>query len=500
MAAAFALTPLCTLVLGGLVLAGCDAPPPKSPQKISVPKGENALDLLLRKAEQEQTQAPPKPKLLATPRAVNFSHISFGDTASRVIQLTNAGNGTAKTSPPYLFPPSPAFLLAGDCVDKMEIPPGQNCDLELAFQPTVIGPANAELRLDYDGPDSPLRIALSGVAQKSNSGSEPSTAQARAALAFARIRQEGGLQLETPPSASPQTSLVGSPDYQDAGLPGEVSTLPVDRQRVITADRYIPAVLENSIDSQLPGRAIAVVDHPVYGAVGRTILIPAGSRVIGSYRAQAKAGQARLEISWSRILCPNGVSINIDDGSTDVMGQAGIPGQLDSRFVEKYGSSLLTSVVASASEAALSSNSVATVTPLGGTTQTLNGRDRAAQRLGNDFDDLARRMILENTDIRPVLMVARGTRLTIIPSEDIWLQDARHLRPISQPKGKNLSPRPPDALAQMIPGLIETVAENPAIQRLAPQSAQQILQSSLLQQLRDANLAAPSAPPRPNPA
>jgi hypothetical protein len=122
----------------------------------------------------------------------------------------------------------------------------------------------------------------------------------------------------------------------------------------------------------------------------------------------------------------------------------------------------------------------------------LTSRALAANRLGNDFDQLAQRIVQDNVDIRPVLIVPQGTRLNILPSEDIWLRDPDHLRAVTAPKGKGLQTRA-ENLTQLIPSLVELLAENPAVQKAAPQTAQQILQSALLQQLRDG-----FDPPAPN--
>jgi hypothetical protein len=238
-----------------------------------------------------------------------------------------------------------------------------------------------------------------------------------------------------------------------------------------------------------------VVERNVYGEQGRTVLIPAGSRVIGQYRSLGRYGDARLDINWTRILRPDGVNINIDDRSADVMGRAGLPGDLDTRFFEKYGSSLLTSAIAAAGEWALDGNSTTVTSPLGGTSQSLSGRARAANRMGNDLDQLGQRMVQENVDIRPVLTVPQGTRLDIIPNEDIWLRDANRLQAVTPPKGGMVKAvmSNNDLLMQMAPGLVDMVAQNPGLQRFAPQAAQQIMQSYVLQQLREGGVSAPSS-------
>ena len=491
------------LVIGGVLLSplgGCDQPPPQAEHVLKVAKADNAMDEAIRKSS-GQSWKPPAAKIDLSPAAIDFPAVGVGGSASRTIEVANGGDLAATITQIHVVGQSASFRLGGDCVAVTEIAAGHGCSIVVTFEPQSEGPASAELVMVL-GDVAGLRfIPLAGLGKgvmTRPAAARPPTPNAELSLAFVRSRQAAGLELAGAgagggaPAADP--AGLSAPDYTDAGLPGIVSSLPVDRHRVITADRYIPAVLENDIDSQLPGRTIAVVESNVYGSQGRTVLIPAGARVIGSYQVATKAGQARLEVNWSRVIRPDGVTINIDDVSADVMGRSGLPGDLDSRVAEKYGGSLLTSVVAAAGDWALNGQGTTVLSPLGGTTQTQSGKQIAANRLGNDLDDLGKRMIQDNFDIRPVLLVAAGTRLNIIPAQDIWLQDPRHMRAVTQPMEHSAVARVAAPATSLLPGLVELAAQNPTLARLAPQTTQQIMQSDLLQQLRDGNYSLPAAP------
>lgn len=492
------------LLIGGSLLsplAGCDQPPPQAEHVLRVAKGDNAMDEAIRKSS-GQPWKPPAARVDLSPAGIDFPAVAVGGSVSRTVALANSGDLAAAITQTHIVGQSAPFSLGGDCVSVMEIPAGQRCSLVVTFEPLSEGPVNAELVVvlgDAAGPRFIPLTALGKAAALKAAATRQDTPNAALSLAFLRSRQAAGLELaglELADAGGREPAVVPavSPDYTDAGLPGIVSSLPVGRYRVITADRYIPAVLENDIDSQLPGRTIAVVESNVYGSQGRTVLIPAGARVIGSYQVATKAGQARLEVNWSRIIRPDGVTINIDDVSADVMGRSGLPGELDSRFAEKYGGSLLTSVVAAGGDWALGGQGTSVVSPLGGTTQTQSGKQIAANRLGNDLDDLGKRMIQDNLDIRPVLLVAAGTRLDIIPAQDIWLQDPRHMRAVTPPRERSAVARAVAPAASLLPSLVELAAQNPTLARLAPQTTQQIMQSELLQQLRDGNYSLPASP------
>jgi type IV secretion system protein VirB10 len=382
------------------------------------------------------------------------------------------------------------FTLAGDCQAGVTLESNQSCILDVAYHPREAGGSRAELVIDQGAAGSSLFVPIAGEALAAPLGepAQRAAADARVSLAYAGVRQAASLTISQP--ADGEDAAPSSPDYEEAGLPGVVSGFPVDRSRVLTADRYIPAVLENTLNSELPGRAIAVVERPVFGEDQRWVLIPAGSRVIGQYRSGAKYGQSRLDIAWTRILRPDGVNINIEGAGADVMGRAGMPGDLDSRFAEKYGGSLLTSIIGAAGTWALAGKTTLSSSALG-TTETLSPRAQAANRLGNDVDTLAQRMVQDNLDIRPVLTVPAGTRLVIVPTEDIWLRDPTHPRAVTPPKSAKVEAKDrTGALMELLPSLVDTVAQSPAMQRAMPQTAQQLMQSSLLQQLRtDPSLA-----------
>ena len=102
----------------------------------------------------------------------------------------------------------------------------------------------------------------------------------------------------------------------------------------VKAGTVIPAALLTAINSDLPGEIIAQVTEPVYDHVtGRTVLIPQGSKLIGQYDSQVAYGQDRALIAWTRIIMPNGRSINIGSMSgADLFGAAGLKDQVDGHF------------------------------------------------------------------------------------------------------------------------------------------------------------------------
>src|SRR3546814_9861256 len=76
---------------------------------------------------------------------------------------------------------------------------------------------------------------------------------------------------------------------------------------------------------------MAQVTENVFDTVtGRSLLIPQGARLIGSYDSVVAFGQRRALLVWQRIILPDGSSIRIDNlPATDAAGYAGLEDEVD---------------------------------------------------------------------------------------------------------------------------------------------------------------------------
>lgn len=127
------------------------------------------------------------------------------------------------------------------------------------------------------------------------------------------------------------------------------STRIADPSTTVVQGTLIAAVLETAINSDVPGFARAVVSQDVRSFDGAKVLIPRSSRLIGEYKTAPSAGQRRVHLIWTRLVRPDGVSIELASPATDISGRAGISGKVNTHFFERLGSALLTSVIGSVS-------------------------------------------------------------------------------------------------------------------------------------------------------
>lgn len=124
-----------------------------------------------------------------------------------------------------------------------------------------------------------------------------------------------------------------------------------DTALVAPQGTVIAAILETAINSQLPGFVRAVVSRDVRGFDGSTVLIPRGSKLIGQYNSGVAVGQTRAFVVWSRVITPEGVSVDIGSPSADSLGRGGLDGETHTHFFRRFGASILLSVISSGLQA-----------------------------------------------------------------------------------------------------------------------------------------------------
>jgi type IV secretion system protein VirB10 len=113
----------------------------------------------------------------------------------------------------------------------------------------------------------------------------------------------------------------------------------------VTQGTFIPAVLETAINTDVPGFVRAVVSQDVKSFDGKRVLIPRSSRLIGQYQSGVEQGQRRAYVIWTRLIRPDGVSVDLASPGVSFDGTTGLAGDVNTHFLQRFGSGLLLSVV-----------------------------------------------------------------------------------------------------------------------------------------------------------
>lgn len=114
----------------------------------------------------------------------------------------------------------------------------------------------------------------------------------------------------------------------------------------VTQGTMIPAVLETAIDTNVPGYVRAVVSQDVRSFDGAKVLVPRSSRLIGQYQSGLQNGQRRAYVIWTRLIRPDGASVNLASPAVGFDGTTGLAGEVSGNsFFKRFGSAMLLSVV-----------------------------------------------------------------------------------------------------------------------------------------------------------
>ncbi len=217
-------------------------------------------------------------------------------------------------------------------------------------------------------------------------------------------------------------------NWDSLGVSRSVSSWSVDMSRVILQGRSIPAVLARSIDSRFSDSpALAIVDTNIYAEEGRNILIPAGSQLIGSYSGEGAVqdGVAKINISWNRLIRPDGVAFDLSGSpSADAMGRGGIAAFLDEQLVSKYSTALSGTLAQSAVAYLLATNEDSNMSDSGNSSQSNKSQAANDSRKAfiDTFGQIVDDWVAHGQAVPAIVYVPIGTRLNVVLNQDLWLR------------------------------------------------------------------------------
>lgn len=226
-------------------------------------------------------------------------------------------------------------------------------------------------------------------------------------------------------SEEPVKYQLTDKDYSP--LPQDLSTLPIDRSRTITTDMRINAVLDDDINSQIPGVAIAIVDKPVLSPNNKYILLPVFTKIICEYKGIEQHGQTRLPMTCTRAIRPDGVSVTLTDAIVaDQMGRTGLTGEVDNRTFETYAGAFIMSGISALAQSGVKPNAPA-------------WRGNAQTTFSNNIGQVTADVIQKNISLKPVIYIKAGTRLQIRPKVDIVFKEPIPIQPKKEASHEKIS-------------------------------------------------------------
>lgn len=248
--------------------------------------------------------------------------------------------------------------------------------------------------------------------------------------AYADARR-GAPQAATPAGQLQASARSPWTSWDAIGIGGSKSSRPTDMSRVITPDKPISAVIAVPIDTRMAVSAVAMVDRDVYGNNGRTVVIPRGTKIVGTIGGSTE----RVGVAWKELIRPDGVRFVFEGSSGDAMGRAGIPGRVNERNLERYGYSLLSGVFSAGTAVALGGQQVQANPANGAAIQTQDSKAVATDIIRQRVDQIGNDFFQRKRNIPVQITVAAGTRITVWSIGDLRLKPAGE--PDDNPNGQD---------------------------------------------------------------
>ena len=186
-----------------------------------------------------------------------------------------------------------------------------------------------------------------------------------------------------------------------------------DARLLLPKGAFIDCTLETAIDSTLPGLTTCITAADTFSADGKVVLLERGTKLLGETRGAVQQGQARLFVLWTQARTPPGVIVPLDSPGTDELGRAGVTGEVQRHFWQRFGAAILISVVNGAVlagvQAASPSNGTVIYAPSGS-------------------QDVLTEAMKDSMHIVPTIAVRNGARIQVLVARDIDFRPVYELR------------------------------------------------------------------------
>jgi type IV secretion system protein VirB10 len=189
---------------------------------------------------------------------------------------------------------------------------------------------------------------------------------------------------------------------------------------LVQAGDVLPALVISEINSSQPGQILAQVSQNVYDTPTKThLLIPQGTKLVGTYSSDVGYGQQVLLVAWQRLSYPDGKTLDIGSmpGATGP-GASGLTDLVDNHYLRVFGSALLMSAVtAGITFSQQQSQGVGTAGQVG--IPQYNAGTAMSQALGNQLGQVTAQLIAKNLNIAPELRIRPGYRFNVVVVKDL---------------------------------------------------------------------------------
>lgn len=183
--------------------------------------------------------------------------------------------------------------------------------------------------------------------------------------------------------------------------------------RVLLTGTLVPVTLITGIDSSLDGQVTAQVRENVYDSItGSSILIPAGSRLIGEYSSNDMSA-GRISLAFTRIIFPDGNSVALTKAlGVDGMGFGGVKDLYTEHSGKAVGAAFLTSLLAGIAGSSSDGS---------GSDNRSSGQEAISDAIANMLNT-GQEIVKKRLDVEPTATIRPGFEFNVMLNTDIALE------------------------------------------------------------------------------
>lgn len=173
---------------------------------------------------------------------------------------------------------------------------------------------------------------------------------------------------------------------------------------VVQAGTMIPAMLFSGINTDTPGQVVAQTTADVYDSLTQSnLLIPAGSRLIGTYEnnGESESANGRVNVTFSTIIFPTGEAFDIGSSmlAVDDGGYNGIAGKVNRHTSRVVGAGMFSSAIAALGSLASGNTN---------SSETYTGGQLAMQGAMANLIETTSKLFEKSSNVQPTVTVEPG--------------------------------------------------------------------------------------------
>ena len=180
-----------------------------------------------------------------------------------------------------------------------------------------------------------LQQALDTIGTVTSGLEDQIEAEAQADQDFIAALRGTPATLEAAPAVPAATA--GSAMTRDYSVPArlEAPQDPPGWERIYEGS-FLEAALATQLSGDFPGPVLAVVAIPFYSADRQRILVPRGTRVIGTAQAVTNQDQSRLGVGFHRLIYPDGRWVSLQFRGLNQLGEGALKDQVDRHYFSMF--------------------------------------------------------------------------------------------------------------------------------------------------------------------